>query len=64
MGNSMTTQMPVAPKWAELNDVAPPKAPLLMPTQVLQSGEGIIARALAPLAATMNLFKHSFRRAG
>ncbi len=65
----MTNQMLIVTNWAKSIDcgpldVAPPNAPLLMPTQVLQNCEGVTSRAVAPLAALLNLFKHSLRRAG
>lgn len=65
----MTNQMPIVTKRAKrveraLFDVAPPHAPLLMPTQVLQSVESVVSRTVAPVSALLNLFKHSLRRAG
>lgn len=70
MGYSMTNHMPVThilalPVEGVRLDIAPPHAPLMMPKQVIETGDGLISRViLAPFEAMLNLFKHNFRRVG
>ena len=65
----MTDQMPIVTKRAKpidrlARDIAPPLAPLVMPTQVLQPADGFIRHAATAMVARLALLKHSFRRAG
>lgn len=65
----MTDQMPIVTKGAARvrfarDALAPPRAPLAMPKQVLQARHSLIARAVGAVLARLALLKHGFRRAG
>lgn len=69
MGDVMTKHMPINVNSAPVAAMAeseflPPKAPLLMPVQVLEPKGSLLRSVATPIFACAGFIRHGFRRFG